>query len=76
MIPSIHAIADLHHFKKGDATTPSYEDICARVLASHVIREKNGTFTAVVAILLELKHCGRRCHPQKAGNGFRHRVRN
>jgi len=48
---------------KDDATTPSFEDICARVLASHVIREKDGMFTAVVAILLGLIHCGRHCHP-------------
>jgi len=69
-------LLSFHRFKKDDATTPSFEDICARVLASHVIREKDGTFTAVVDLLLGLKLCGRRCHTQKAESCFRNMVRN
>ena len=46
-------------------TTPIFEDICARVLASHIICEKEGSFTVVAIILLGLQRCGRRCHAQE-----------
>jgi len=63
MILGTHSAADLW-LTKHDATTPSFEEICERVLASHVICEKKGSFTAVAVIVLGFYHFGRRCHAQ------------
>ena len=60
---------------KDVTTTGSFDDICARVLASHIICEKGGSFIAVAVVLSRIQHCGRHRDAREEEKGYQHGFR-